>query len=113
MSTVGYFAHGKCWPDQATATAAHWSNSSGLFITPATTTPMINVVNEGGAWLLVRYSISSTGVITKLGSTALPAQTFPYCDTTEQFFDGMAMGWGIALAMVIAWGMRMVRSQAR
>ena len=113
MATLGYFAHGKCWPDLATATAAHWSHGSGLFITPGATTYMSNIVYEGSTWFNIRYSISSAGVLTKLGYTALPVQTFPYCDVTEQFFDGMAIGWGIALAMVLAWGWKMVRQQAR
>ena len=113
MATLGYFSHGKCWPDQATATAAHWSNGSGLFITPGTTSYMSNIVNEGGVWSIIRYSIASNGGSTKLGYTALPPQTFPYCDTTEQFFDGMAIGWGIALTMVLAWGFKMIRQQAR
>lgn len=105
---IGYYAHGKCWPDQNSATAAHWSAGPGLFITPGATTYMSNVVNEGG-WFIIRYSISSSGVSTKLGYTALPLQSFPYCDTTTEFMDGMTLGWGVAAAIVAAWAVKNLR----
>lgn len=69
--------------------------------------------NTSGVWQIKRQSISSTGVITNLTTSNATVPTFPACDPTESFFDGMTVGWGIALVMVIAWGFDQMKRQVR
>lgn len=42
-------------------------------------------------------------------SYALAAPGFASCDTTETFYDGMALGWGVVGAMVAAYAVHMLR----
>ncbi|WP_316879616.1 hypothetical protein [Ralstonia wenshanensis] len=41
--------------------------------------------------------------MTTMQDAAAPVLSFPTCDTTAQFMDGMTVGWAITAAMVTAW----------
>lgn len=105
---TGFLYENICHPTLAAATAAYWS-SVPVSLTPGTTS-YVNAVEWVGLgipnWYISRYTLSSTGVLTKNTQTLAPSQSFPTCDTTETFFDGMTLGWGVVGAMVAAFGIK-------
>lgn len=60
----------------------------------------------GSDWMIVRKSIASDGELTTLSSVVAPVVTFPDCNPSEQFLDGMTLGWSIAAAMVAAYAIK-------
>lgn len=66
-----------------------------------------------GTWLLKRQSIASDGTVTDLSSSVAPVLSFPTCNVGEEFLDGMTVGWGIALAMLLAWSWKLMEKATR
>jgi len=68
----------------------------------------------GSSWKLQRYSIStSSGMQTLNYSVDPPAIVFGSCNPSDNFFDGMTLGWGVASAMVAAWGIAFLAKRFR
>lgn len=98
---TGYLFKDICYPTLAGATSAHWSDTPAA-ITAGSTSYLVDVSFNGSQWVAKRYTISSSGTLTLNTTTNLPAVAFETCDTQEKFMDGMTIGWGIAVAMVVA-----------
>lgn len=62
----------------------------------------------GGVWYLKRESVASNGAVTSLGSSGATVPVFPACSVTDQFFDGMTIGWAVAGAMLLAYGVKLL-----
>lgn len=60
--------------------------------------------NDAGVWYLNTLQDGQP-----FTSFALTAPGFASCDTTETFFDGMALGWGVVAAMAAAWAIHTLR----
>lgn len=104
---TGYLYKTQCFPTLADATAARWGDEDAG-ITPGTTSYIADVQWSGSAWVLKRYTLSSTGTLTLNTTTNLPALSFPTCDTTSNFSDGAVLGWGVAAAMVAAYAVKFI-----
>lgn len=105
---AGYLFNGQCFSTLADASAAHWSQTPVAMV-PGSSSYLADVVWSGTVWQHKKYKIDSNGNLTLEGTTALPAVSFPTCDTSESFFDGMTLGWGVALAMIAAWLVKNLR----
>lgn len=102
---MGYLHKTTCFQTLAEATAAHWSEKPADF-TPGTTSYISDVVWSGSLWQIKKYTLSSTGVLTLNSTTSLPVLAFPTCQETDSYFDGMQLGWGVAIAMAAVWGVK-------
>lgn len=112
MANTGAIYGVKCYPSQAEALDAYYSQVAPA-ATPGTTSYVLEYVKTGTVWQQKSYSISSTGVWTTRSTTNAPVITFPACDPSASFFDGMAIGWGVAVAMVAVGAMMMMKKGAR
>lgn len=104
---TGYLYKTQCFPTLADATAARW-NEQDAGITAGTTSYIADVQWSGTAWVLKRYTLSSTGTLTLNTTTNLPALSFPTCDTSQNFTDGSLLGWGVVAAMVAAYAVKFI-----
>lgn len=109
---MGSLVNGKCFASNALAADEFFASKDPSF-TSGTTSYLSWFEKSGSTWQIKRQSISSTGTVTNLTTSNATVPTFPTCSETENFTDGVTMGWGIATAMVLAWGFSMVRKQAR
>lgn len=107
MAATGALLGVQCFPSQAEALDAYYSKVLPVQ-TPGTPTYFNDVVQVSGVWMLRQSSIDASGVWTLRSLTAAPGVTFPACDPTASFFDGAAIGWGIAAAMVVAFSFKMM-----
>lgn len=109
---MGYLFDGSCYQTQATAEAAYYSGQP-MQETPGATSYRNFYKWSGTTWQHIGESIASNGAVTQLWAVTAAEASFPTCDPTESFFDGMALGWGVATAMVMAWGWLHLRRQMR
>ena len=71
---------------------------------------------NGSAWRQHKIDINSNGVASIAWDKSAEVVQFPYCaevQPTGQFLDGVALGWGVVLAMAIAWGFREMKRNAK
>jgi len=101
MAATGAIYGVKCYPSQSDALDAYYSQVAPAQA-PGTTSYVSEFVKVSGVWNIRQYSVSSTGVWTTRSTTAAPVVTFPTCDPSEAFMDGVSIGWGVAIAMVAA-----------
>lgn len=104
---TGYLFHDVCYPTLAAATSAHWSVTPA-HLTPGTTSYIADVVWSGSAWVIKKYTLSSTGSLTLNSTTNAPTLAFETCDTMAKFNDGLSLGWGVVAAMAAVWGVRFI-----
>ena len=104
---MGYLFKSQCFETLAEATAAHWSEKPADF-TPGATSYLTDVIWSGTAWQIKKYTLSSAGVLTNNTTTNLPVLAFPTCNSTDAYFDGMTLGWGVAAAMVAAFSIKFI-----
>lgn len=105
---AGFLHQNVCYASLAEATAAHWSMNP-VFITAGSTSYIADTVWSGTAWVVKKYTLSSTGALTLNSTTNAPALSFPTCETGQEFLDGMSVGWGVAAAIVAAWVVKNLR----
>ena len=110
---MGALLKEKCYPSQAEAVDAFFSGKEPSYTAGATSYLSWFEKSGGGVWQIKRQSIDSTGTITNLTTSNATVPAFPACDEVASFNDGLTVGWGIATAMVLAWGYSMIRKQAR
>jgi len=101
-----------CYPSQTDAANVFFTEG-GAFFTSGAVSYQSWFELVGAVWTLKRQSIASDGAITNLTSSVATVPAFPVCDPVEPFNDGVLVGWGIATAMVMAWGFSKIRQQAR
>lgn len=102
-----------CYATNTDAADAYFSSSGPFYTAGSTSYNSWFEKNVSNVWQLKRQSISSTGTVTNLTTSNATVPTFPTCDQSEQFLDGVAVGWGIAAAMVAVWGFRLMMRAAR
>lgn len=79
-------------------------------------TVVIKYVFEGGAWRYKRIEYATSGVANVQWDLPAASLQFPACDVEDSvtsFSDGMVLGWGVVLAMAIAWGFQKMKEQVR
>lgn len=102
---MGYFVRGQCWQTLDQAKDGYFS-TTGPFYVAGSTSYHAWFEKVGAVWQLKRQSISSAGAITNLTTTNATVPAFAACDETQNFSDGMLLGWGVASAMVAVWCIR-------
>lgn len=107
MAATGALVGVQCYPSQAAALDAYFSTLAPVQ-TPGSVTYVNEFVRVSGVWMFRQSSVDGTGAWTVRSLTTAPVVTFPACDPTESFFDGAAIGWGIAAAMVVAFSFKMM-----
>ncbi|EHP43590.1 hypothetical protein OR16_07781 [Cupriavidus basilensis OR16] len=97
-----------CYASPDAAADAYYSGAAPSQ-TPGGTSYLSAFVKDAGVWKLRRYQVNSAGEVATLTDAVLPTMTFPACDPLENFKDGMTVGWGVVAAMVLAWGVTVLR----
>lgn len=105
---AGSLFQGVCYSTNAQAADAFFLSEGPAFVSGSTSF-LSWFEQAGGTWVIVRQSIAANGVVSALPSSVATVPVFPSCDVTETFFDGMAIGWGVAGAMVAAWVIKNLR----
>ena len=59
-------------------------------------------IKNAGVWFMQKLTIANNGNITVNFTVSAVVPTFPSCDSTVAFFDGMQIGWGVVAAMAAA-----------
>lgn len=100
--SAGHIVAGQC-VDVAASSDAYFSTLQP--VASATNPAYFTVASKNlNDWYLLTYSGPDL-----VSSTLLASPIFASCDTTEQFMDGLAVGWGIVAAMVAAWAIHVLR----
>lgn len=115
---AGFLYGETCFATVADATAAYFAAwPVSVLQTSTTTSVFMPIVNGGPSWGLQKTTYSATGAKTINFNVAAPTLAFPSCtvvnDPVENFTDGTILGWGIVLAMAIAWGFRESRRHTK
>lgn len=109
---MGASFQGKCFQTVALATDAYYS-AVPVQATPGNTSFLLYYKWSGTAWRMHGDSVNVFGTINSRWDVVAPAVAFPVCDEYEALFDGMTLGWGVVLAMAVAWGFREMKRQAK
>jgi len=99
MAKKGDIHGDMCYPSQTDALNAYYSQIAPSQA-PGTTSFVNEFVQVSGVWHLRQSSIDSSGTWTTRSTTPAPVIAFPACDPVEGFVDGVAVGWGIAAALI-------------
>jgi len=111
MAYTGAIVGAKCYNTSAEAVDAFYSASAPV-LSSGSTSYLTEFVKESGAWKLKQWTITASSTTLRYSRDA-PIPTFPACDPTEKFFDGMTLGWGIAAAMIAVSALMLARRGAR
>lgn len=112
--TTGFLALGQCWATVGEATDAYFS--AFPLATSSASSPITTWFEKvAGVWRVTSYYFSTNQSLPGYFrySVVAPLPTLPTCEYDAPFFDGMALGWGVAGAMFAAWAVRLVREQLR
>lgn len=101
MTITASLVQNTCYPSVAAAVDAYFSMMP-VAHTTGTTSYKLEYLQVAGAWNMRGTSIDNLGNATINYTVAATVPTFPNCDPTEAYFDGMAIGWGVVGAMVAA-----------
>lgn len=97
--SAGFYVNGQCL--DSTSAPAVFASIVPPAVAPGTTTYHSVVEPSGSGLALNTYATTPTE--TALYSSANYSSVLQPCDTTETFFDGVLIGWGIVAAMIAAW----------
>lgn len=86
------------------ASADHYFSQLLPSVSPGTSTFQTQAEKLSGSWYLTTYQDGAA-----ISQTLLTVPAFSSCDTTEKFYDGMAIGWGVAAAIIAAWAIKNLR----
>ena len=105
---MGYLFQGNCYATNAKAVDAFYTSSGPQFFQTGTTTSsqLFYYSKYVNGWYVCSESVTGTTAPTCQTATS---PDFPLCDDTNGFNDGVTLGWGIGLAMVIAWSYRLMQ----
>ena len=101
MPLTGAIFEGRCLASPGDAIDAFYSNMAPA-LTSGTTSYLTVADDSSGIWKLNVYSIDGSGNKTLYSTVNAPTPTFAACDPTEQFTDGVTVGWGIAAIIIVA-----------
>jgi hypothetical protein len=104
----GALVGARCFSSNAEATDAVYS-AAPIGQSVGQTTYLSEFVQSSGTWVVRRSVVASDGTVTQMADAQAPALSFPVCDTTGQFTDGMTVGWGVVAAMAAAWAIVALR----
>jgi len=99
MTAINSLYNGVCYASVSDANDAYYSSVPPA-VTAGNTTYFSQFTLYQGVWKLWTNTCVS-GTCTTQGY-AFTGHGFPACDPSESFNDGMAMGWDVAGAMILA-----------
>ena len=102
---MGALFNQTCYATNAEAADAFFL-AQGPFYTAGSTSYLGWFEKNATTWQIKRQSISSSGTVTTLTASNATVPTFPACTQSQNFTDGMTLGWGVAAAMVAAFGVK-------
>jgi len=111
MALTGALSGGRCYSSQGEANDAFYGLTPPS-VSAGSTSFFTQFAKVGGVWKVQRYNVAPDGTISSLSETTAPVMTFPACDPTEQFFDGVTIGWGIAAAIIVAFTFKLMQRAA-
>lgn len=112
MALTGAVLGNQCFPSQGAAVDAYYSGAAPV-ITAGSTSYAIEFVKSGAVWQQKSYSIGTTGTWTLRSTTNAPVPTFPACDPSEKFLDGVQIGSLLSIALVAVAGITLLRRGVR
>lgn len=91
-----------CYPSLTEAADAYFSAIPVATSVTGLTSYQFEYFKNAAVWYMQKLTIANNGNITV--NFVLPAlpPTFPDCDLTAPYLDGIAIGWGVAGAMFAA-----------
>jgi len=78
------------------------SSGAAPTVNPSATTYFSQLVNSSGSLSLQVFKVDA-GVTSLYSSSPYQGVLVP-CDTSTNFLDGVTIGWGVAAAIIAAWG---------
>lgn len=108
---MGYQFGTTCYSKKSDAENAYYTSQPMSQLPGSTTYRNYYKYSDLGNWTYVSETLASGGQKSVRYSSLAREATFPPCDESEQFLDGVMVGWGIVAAMAIAWGIRLMRHQ--
>lgn len=97
----------RCYSSNSDAADAFFSGKDPSY-TAGATSYLSWFEKAGSTWQIKRQSIDSGGVVTTLTVSNATVPTFASCDVFDNFSDGMLVGWGVAAAMLAAYGVKFI-----
>lgn len=103
---------GTCYATTNEANNAYFQGIAPVIQVVGSDTVVTSYQGSGSTWALVQKLVQGS-TETQVYSIPATMPTFAACDTPntpiEAFQDGQVLGWGVALAMAVAWGVMMLR----
>jgi len=112
---MGFSYSGICYETPADALAA-FQTAFPVWGDINVTALSSSSVSGGG---LLTYSVQTRPISTNTVASRTGTLQLSVCDPvnattpTASFLDGLTLGWGIVLAMAIAWGFRQMKREAK
>jgi hypothetical protein len=112
---AGFLYAGTCFSSSSEAVDAYFGAiPPSISIDHATGfTHLVHYVGSAGNWAIERLQLDTAGAASLVYSTPVSAPVFQSCDTpntpAEAYSDGLFLGWGVAAACVLAWGVMALR----
>ena len=109
MALTNTLVNNVCYPSVDSAVDAFYSSHPISLLTSPTDTYRVLYIKDLGVWKQLKQVINSSGSLSTVYTFDVGAPTFPSCDATQPYFDGMQMGWGIVAAMIAVSGVILIR----
>lgn len=101
-----------CYSDNAAALDAMYS-SVPVQVTAGATNYATAFEKVGGVWYSRGYEITSGGYWNLRFSSVAKGYNFPECSVTQNYMDGISLGWMLATSMVLAAAIMHLRAGAK
>lgn len=102
MPLTPTLANNTCHASIAAAVDSYYSAVPIATSVTGLTSYTLEYISVAGVWYLQKTTYSNNGNVNINFTVPVVAPTFPDCDLTAPYFDGMAMGWGVVGAMAAA-----------
>jgi hypothetical protein len=109
MSLTNSLVNSVCYPSASIAEDNFYSAIPPVIHVGETDSYQITHVKTSEGWVQLKQQISSSGSFSTVYSTVVTPPTFPPCDATQAFFDGMEIGWGVVAAMAAVTSVILIR----
>ena len=110
---LGTFSTGKCFSTYQEAVDFYYGTTP-VQIVPGATMYMTQYSKDGTVWNVSQYTKTGKADWALQSTNPVPNPSLSVCETNEgNFTDGMVIGWGIALAVITAWGIKLMREQIK
>jgi len=99
MALTNTLVNNVCYPTVNAATDAFFSLMPISIVTSSASTFRLIHIKVDDQWKQNKVVYNSSGLQTQIYTVNITAPTFPSCDSTQSYFDGMQIGWGVIAAM--------------